>query len=69
MALIGRELVEAIDKLIVLRLCSVGQPNAGSGEPSRELIDHIELTKRDITDAMLSMDARKGVYVEGGKLG
>lgn len=65
MALIGRELAEAIDKLIVLRLYSVGQPNAGSGSPSPELLEDIELVKRDITDALLEMDSRKGVYVSG----
>lgn len=54
--LIGRELTDAIDRLVLLRI------QFAAGDTTPKLAEDIELTKRDITDALLAMDAREGIY-------
>lgn len=53
MKLTGRELVDEIDKLIIARIKHFTTKQ-----------DEVEVIKRNITDSLLAMDARKGVYVD-----
>lgn len=64
--LIGRELVEAIDALIQLRI----KQHSKDEHSSFQLIgrDDAEMIKRILTDAFLAMDSRKGVYVSGSPI-
>lgn len=57
MKLIGRELTEEIDRLVILRIVEHSVPTPAGKE-------RIELCKRNITDSLLAMDARKGVYLD-----
>lgn len=58
MTLIGRELTEEIDKLIQLRM-EDGLIGLNTNA--------IEVCKRNITDSLLAMDARRGVYADDSK--
>jgi hypothetical protein len=60
MALIGRELVEAIDQLIIIRIAEYQYDKDNYLAKTHR--DDAELVKRKLTDALLEMDSRKGVY-------
>ena len=63
--LIGRELVEAIDQLIITRVAEFAYHSDHRPDLIRVHKDDAELIKRKITDALLAMYARKGIYVSG----
>lgn len=66
MTLIGRELTEDIDILIGLRIQEHDLLVAGA-EKIGSVKDDIEVCKRNITDSLLAMDSRRGVYLDDSK--
>ena len=60
--LIGRELADAIDELIKIRIHEHSAAEHGSDWPVSA--DDSEVVIRQITDALLAMDARPGIYVK-----
>jgi hypothetical protein len=61
--LIGRELAEALDELIKLRVRE--HEKCKHGDDHFIYREEGELLIRKITDALLAMDSRRGIYVSG----
>lgn len=64
MQLIGRELTDEIDILIQARIERREADRICVEETTQALDERIEICKRNITDSLLAMDVRKGVYVD-----
>lgn len=62
MALIGRELTEEIHKLVKIEILMNEYKGSVPTPRFSKYQDDMEMCKRNITDALLAMDARKGVY-------